>query len=151
MKKIYYVILLIVIFSFCSCLNSLFGEMKQVYPIKDLSGVKELEFYNYGIENSQIVTDSLRIKWYTDFFKDSTNYYRKESIDKEQGEKAIYGLKFISDRDTLDLTIYPAKKQSKIVVAFLDAYDPNEHWKYRRYNRFYINDRILDSLENNWN
>lgn len=124
--------------------------MKQVYPIKDLSGVKELEFYDYGTENRRIVVDSSRIKWYTDFLKDSTNYYRKESIDKERGEGAIYGLTFVSEGDTLDLTIYPAKSQNKAVAAFFDPYDPNDHWKYRRYNRFYINDQLVDSLKANW-
>lgn len=124
--------------------------MKQVYSIKDLNGVKELEFYDYKAENRQRVTDSLRIKWYADFFKDSTNYYRKESIDKERGEGAIYGLTFVSEGDTLDLTIYPAKNQDKVVAAFFDPYDLNDHWKYRRYNRFYINDQLLDSLKASW-
>lgn len=130
-------------------MNSIFGETKQVYPIKDLSGVKELEFYDYGTKNTQKVEDSLRIKWYTDFLKDSTNYYREASIDKERGE-AIYGLIFVSEGDTLDLTIYPAKSKSKIVAAFLDPYDPNNHWKFRRYNRFYINDQLVDSLRASW-
>tara|TARA_R100000365_G_C2676289_1_gene23492 strand:+ start:39 stop:494 length:456 start_codon:yes stop_codon:yes gene_type:complete len=150
MKKTYFLIFLLLVFNFNSCLNSIFGETKQVYPIKDLSGVKELEFYDYGTENRQRVEDSLRIKWYTDFLKDSTNYYREASIDKERGEGAIYGITFVSEGDTLDLTIYPAKSKGKIVAAFLDPYDPNDHWKFRRYNRFYINDQLMDSLRANW-
>ena len=109
MKKAYYLFFLPLILGFSSCLDSIFGEMKQVYSIKDLNGVKELEFYDYKTDNRQRVTDSLRIKWYADFFKDLTNYYRKEPIDKERGEGAIYGLTFVSEGDTLDLTIYPAK------------------------------------------
>ncbi|MFI2741486.1 hypothetical protein ACG2LH_01990 [Zhouia sp. PK063] len=124
--------------------------MKQVYLIKDLSKVKKLEFYQYGTENKQIVVDSLRIQWYTNFLKDSANYYRNESIDKEIGESAIYKLTFVSKGDTLVLTIYPAINKGKVVAAFLDPYDPNDHWKYRRYNRFYINDQLLDSLKENW-
>ncbi|PKG43749.1 hypothetical protein CXF67_03300 [Psychroflexus sp. MES1-P1E] len=149
MRKGYLVITLLLTLSLSSCLDSILGEMKQVFPDNDLSRVKKLEIYNYALRNSRSVTDSTRIKWYTDFFKDSTNYYRKESIDRERGEKATYRITFISKEDTLDLSVYPAKSRDKIVAAFLDPYDPNDPWKFRRYNRFYIHDQVLDSLKAN--
>ncbi|WP_418502447.1 hypothetical protein [Flagellimonas sp.] len=147
MNKANFLFFLLLVFGFSSCIDSIFGEMKQAYPYNDLNRVKALEFYDYGTGNNKIFIDSLKIRWYTDFLKDSSNYYRKESIDKERGEKPIYGLTFFSEGDTLDLTLYPARSQDKIVAAFLDPYDPNDHWKFRKYNRFYINDQLLDSLK----
>lgn len=85
--------------------------------------------------------------WYTDFLKDSTNYFKKEFLNKESGIKAIYNLKFISELDTLTMSIYPSESKNKIVMAFLDPYDSSEPLKFRRYNRFYVNDRIVDSIE----
>lgn len=144
-----FILLLITLF-FCSCLDLKSLETKQVYPSSNLSRFEKLEMHNYAIKESKSVTDSSRIKWYSDFFKDSTNYHRKKSIDNEKGEKTTYGITFISKEDTLDLAIYPAKSANKVVAAFFDPYDPNDPMKFRRYNRFYINNQILDSLKAHW-
>ncbi len=115
-----------------------------------MSLVHELHLYNHHNKKTRITIDPKKIKWYSDFLKDSTNYYKNESIDKEVELKATYGLTYISKKDTLDLTIHPSEKPDKVVVTFFDPYDPNDHWKFRRYNRFYLRSVITDSLESNW-
>lgn len=149
MKKVFFsVCYLFFLAVLISCVDFKFQESKQVFPMKDLSNVQKIEFYNYKTQKTKKIHSPERIKWYTAFFKDSSNYYKNESINTGGGIKALFRLAFVSEGDTLDLRFYPAKGQGKIIVAFLDPYDPENHWKYRRYNRFYINNRLEDSLEN---
>lgn len=150
MRKDQLFILLPLTLFFCSCLELKSYETKQVYPSNDLSRVEKIKIYSYGLRDSIQVTDSLKINWYANFFRDSSNYYKKESIDKEKGGKATHRISFISEQDTLALSIYPAQSTNKIVAGFLDPYDPNDPWKFRRFNQFYINDQILDSLKAHW-
>lgn len=150
MKKSLLVLMFLTTLFLSSCIDLKSLETKQVYPSNDLSKVKKLKIYRYDSRDSKPVTDSLKINWYANFFKDSSNYYKKESIDKEKGGKATHRISFISEQDTLVLSIYPAQSPNKIVAGFLDPYDPNDPWKFRRFNQFYINDQILDSLKAHW-
>ena len=49
----------------------------------------------------------------------------------------------INNQDTLNLDIYPTRYSNIIELGFLDEFDPNDKWKFRKFNRFYMSDKLL--------
>lgn len=146
MKIKYFSCLFFLFLIFNSCLKFKFEDEKQVYPKIDFSKIKIIEVNNYKLENKSQITDSIKINSFSKFLRDSTNYFKSELI-KVNGEKALFSIDFISKNDTLAIEIYPTEKKTKLELGFLDPKKlGDDKWKFRKYNRFYINSKLLDLI-----
>jgi len=147
MKKTILISIVILSVSCASCLNFEVKDKKQVYPKSEFENISEIEMYDYESKKKWIITDSVEIKTYVQFFKDSSNYFKNEPV-KHNGVKSIYSIVFINNLDTLNFQIYPTKNNNKIEVGFLEPIKPGaDKWSWRKYNRFYLNQNLLDLID----
>jgi hypothetical protein len=143
------ILLFIGIFSLScvSCHNLVFKDEKQVYPKNEFKDISEIEIYDYVSKKKWKITDSVKIESYVAYFKDSSNYFKNEMI-KFNGVKSIYSIEFINNLDTLNFQIYPTEKNDKLEVGFLEPIKPgSDKWSWRKFNRFYLNQNLLDLID----
>ena len=122
-------------------------DEKQVYPKSEFKDISKIEIYDYVNQKKWKITDSFKIESYVAFFKDSSNYFKNETI-KFNGVKSIYSIEFINNSDTLNFQIYPTEKNDKLEVGFFEPIKPDaDQWSWRKFNRFYLNQNLLDLID----
>ncbi|HZH87859.1 MAG TPA: hypothetical protein VFD78_01640 [Chitinophagaceae bacterium] len=133
-----------------SCVEVKFSEEEQVYPAIDFENIQEIKIYSHSLKNSKKIIDSDRVDLFKKYFNDSSNYYKKELV-KLNDKKPIYVLTFIDESKTTKLYVHPTAEKNKIELAFFDDLNPDDPKKFRKYNRFYMTDELLELLGNESN
>ena len=143
-----YIILILILFSLLySCANFRNeNEEKQVLPDFDFIKIDEIIVEFQDSNKKHMILDTNRIKTIQKFFLDSSNYVSDRKI-KFDGEKSNLSFKVINNKDTLTLDVYPTRYDGIIELGFLDKFDPKDKWKFRKFNRFYMDDKLLIFLK----
>ncbi|MFK5878522.1 MAG: hypothetical protein QM478_03385 [Flavobacteriaceae bacterium] len=145
MKIAKLLIITLILTSLSTCLNS--DKKVQVYPKNDFENINQIEINQYNSQSKKTLTDLAQIELFTNFLQDSTNYFKTDLI-KFNGVKPIYFLNFITDKENLELVLYPSKKGGKIEVGFFSPIeDKKVQNAYREYHRFYVKLEIIDLIK----
>ena len=148
-RKLYTLIITVPVIAFiysCNFLNP--KDVPQVLPNYDYDSTEQIHLFfesdNIAVKRYlQALGDSDLIR----FFKNKKNYFPKDLI-SHNGVKPKGYITLIGGLDTLDLTIYSTNQKGKLEAGFLDPYDPKDHWKFRKMNRFYISENLMDVIDN---
>ena len=98
-----------------SCINV--KNKEQVYPKNDFKNISQIKITQYNSNFKKVLTNQKQIEIFTIFFQDSTNYFQEDLIEFN-GVKPLYFLNFISDKENLELTLYPTQNNRKIEIGF---------------------------------
>ncbi|MEM6815877.1 MAG: hypothetical protein AAF600_16060 [Bacteroidota bacterium] len=144
MKKGYKLLILAITITYLqSCL--FFDNQEQSYPNITKSQIKYLEVYG-KIEKT--ISDEESIGRLVKIFADSSNYYPHENVEINKLKRELTA-NIIYDADTLSLWVYPTEIDNKYEIGFLDPYNPKEPNKFRKFNRFYMNEKFIEFIKNN--
>jgi hypothetical protein len=147
MKKTHIILIWILATFSISCITFEVKGEEQIYPEADFESVNSIEIHNFAADSTYRLDDKEKIKILTDFFKDSTSYFKKEKV-KFNGVKSTYSIKFLNSKDTLNLGIYPTYQPNKLEIGFFEKLKSNsDKNNYIKYSRFYINEELLSILK----
>ncbi len=135
--------LTLLIFNSCQVKKS----ENQIYPEFTYEKIEEITLTEYNTELNTILNDDSIIELFSKYFNNSNNYFRNDLIERI-GVKPKYFIKFKTEKENLELTIYPTLNKNKVEIGFFRTLKLNENKNvYRKYNRFYINSKILNLIE----
>lgn len=136
--------LIIMVFSFLhSCTNfKNENEERQVYSTYNFPEIEKVLVEYQDPNKNYPILESNQIRKIQKFFLDTLNYFPDKQLIFD-GEKSKLSIKMINNQDTLNLDIYPTRYSNIIELGFLDEFDPNDKWKFRKFNRFYMSDKLL--------
>ena len=122
---------------------------KQEFPKFDFDKSHIVEIRKtFDYKYFRIINDPIKIKSFANIFIDSMNYFKSEKY-KFNGNRAEYFIKFISEKDTLELTIYPEIDSKKTEVGFFGKTLSNyvDKGMGTKFHRFFINRKILELIK----
>lgn len=126
-------------------LNScILSEEEQVYPKIEFNSINTILIYG-DIEKR--IIDENKINSLKDIFKDSSNYFFNEKITFQQNKSESFWVDLISKKDTFSFKVYRTANKNKIEIGYLDKIDHNDSKQSRKFNRFYLNSKLLEVLK----
>lgn len=139
------IIALFICVFFQSCITLIDNGQKQIYPEFDYMDIEKVIIKADDSKFENLIADEHQINKIQKILLDSLNYFPDKEL-KFDGLKSKYSIKLIALKDTLDLSVYPTTDNGIVEMGFFDDYDANNEKKFRKFNRFYMNDKLLKEL-----
>ncbi|MDC6364111.1 MULTISPECIES: hypothetical protein [Flavobacteriaceae] len=144
-------LLLFLVISVSSCLNPVKNNSDgkpQEFPSFDFSNLDSIVIKKRGTVNPNRILEKERVILLSNFFLDSTNYFKKIKYNAE-GKRSLLTLKIWKDGEVLNLFIYPVDK-GKIPIGYFDSKDLEKSNGFKEFKHFYVSEKLNDLVQK-WN